>query len=44
MDEWTKADHEYFKDDVWVRRTDKQGSQFYNSNGIDFEMYTSYSS
>lgn len=38
MDEWSKA--EYFKEGVWVRRTDKQDSQFYNSKRIDFELYT----
>lgn len=38
MDEWSKA--EFFKDGVWVRRTDKQDSQFYTSKRIDFELYT----
>ncbi|XP_065887163.1 CD2 antigen cytoplasmic tail-binding protein 2-like [Dysidea avara] len=38
MDEWNKA--EFFKDGVWVRRLDKQDSQFYNSKRIDFELYT----
>jgi len=30
----------FFKDGVWVRRLDKQDSQFYNSKRIDFELYT----
>ncbi|CAL8310842.1 unnamed protein product [Arctogadus glacialis] len=33
------VDEDYFKDGVYCRRLDQEGSQFYNSKRLDFELY-----
>ncbi|XP_073696157.1 CD2 antigen cytoplasmic tail-binding protein 2 [Garra rufa] len=38
MQDW--VDEGYFKDGVYCRRIDQEGSPFYNSKRIDFELYT----
>ncbi|XP_071387208.1 CD2 antigen cytoplasmic tail-binding protein 2 [Centroberyx affinis] len=38
MQDW--VDEGYFKDGVYCRRLDQDGSQFYNSKRLDFELYT----
>jgi len=37
MQDW--VDEGYFKDGVYCRRADQEGSQFYNSKRLDFEIY-----
>ncbi|KAM9392754.1 CD2 antigen cytoplasmic tail-binding protein 2 isoform 1-T3 [Pholidichthys leucotaenia] len=37
MQNW--VDEGYFKDGVYCRRVDQEGSQFYNSKRLDFELY-----
>ncbi|KAM3863957.1 CD2 antigen cytoplasmic tail-binding protein 2 [Diretmus argenteus] len=37
MQDW--VDEGYFKDGVYCKRLDQEGSQFYNSRRIDFELY-----
>ncbi|XP_004071229.1 CD2 antigen cytoplasmic tail-binding protein 2 [Oryzias latipes] len=34
------VDEGYFSDGVYCRRVDQEGSQFYNSRRIDFDLYT----
>ncbi|KAM8824652.1 CD2 antigen cytoplasmic tail-binding protein 2 [Synchiropus picturatus] len=38
MQDW--VDEGYFNDGVYCRRMDQEGSQFYNSKRLDFELYT----
>ncbi|XP_061761532.1 CD2 antigen cytoplasmic tail-binding protein 2 isoform X1 [Nerophis ophidion] len=38
MQDW--VDEGYFSSGVYCRRLDQQGSQFYNSKRLDFELYT----
>ncbi|KAF3699839.1 CD2 antigen cytoplasmic tail-binding protein 2 [Channa argus] len=38
MQEW--VDEGYFSHGVYCRRVDQEGSQFYNSRRLDFELYT----
>ncbi|XP_026182008.1 CD2 antigen cytoplasmic tail-binding protein 2 [Mastacembelus armatus] len=38
MQDW--VDEGYFADGVYCRRVDQEGSQFYNSKRLDFELYT----
>ncbi|KAM4597731.1 CD2 antigen cytoplasmic tail-binding protein 2 [Polymixia lowei] len=38
MQDW--VDEGYFKDGVYCRRLDQEGSQFYNSKRLDFDLYT----
>ncbi|KAJ3600507.1 hypothetical protein NHX12_031488 [Muraenolepis orangiensis] len=38
MQDW--VDEDYFKDGVYCRKLDQEGSQFYNSKRLDFELYT----
>ncbi|XP_044037030.1 CD2 antigen cytoplasmic tail-binding protein 2 isoform X2 [Siniperca chuatsi] len=38
MQEW--VDEGYFSSGVYCRRKDEEGSQFYNSKRLDFELYT----
>ncbi|XP_056143772.1 CD2 antigen cytoplasmic tail-binding protein 2 [Lampris incognitus] len=38
MQDW--VDEGYFKEGVYCRRVDQEGSQFYNSRRLDFELYT----
>ncbi|KAK0153747.1 CD2 antigen cytoplasmic tail-binding protein 2 [Merluccius polli] len=38
MQDW--VDDGYFKEGVYCRRLDQEGSQFYNSKRLDFELYT----
>lgn len=38
MQDW--VDEGYFSSGVYCRRKDQEGSQFYNSKRLDFELYT----
>ncbi|XP_072298834.1 CD2 antigen cytoplasmic tail-binding protein 2 isoform X1 [Eucyclogobius newberryi] len=38
MQDW--VDDEYFSTGVYCRRIDQEGSQFYNSKRLDFDLYT----
>ncbi|KAK2833076.1 hypothetical protein Q5P01_016965 [Channa striata] len=38
MQDW--VDEGYFSNGVYCRRVDQEGSQFYNSRRLDFELYT----
>nr|XP_020461161.1 CD2 antigen cytoplasmic tail-binding protein 2 [Monopterus albus] len=38
MQDW--VDEGYFSNGVYCRRVDQEGSQFYNSKRLDFELYT----